>query len=251
MEFLASIEPGTWALFGAFWSLVLGTAWLGGGISVFLNRKMDDWMLDGVSLFVQGAVIPLCQVFLVAALLSVWAPGTAGTLVLDPVTSFILCFVGVDYLYYWNHRILHTPKLWPIHLVHHTAPQMDVLTTSRNTIWTSFFIVYLWVNGTLVYLLVDPAPYAAAVTLTAILDLWRHSPLQPSGSLEKILGSFLILPRDHAWHHSQDVYDVNFGANLNFWDKLHATWHASQRQPKELGVKSNISLVSRLLWLFQ
>ena len=250
MDFLASIDPGTWALFGAFWILVVGTAWFGGGISIFFNRKMDDWMLDGVSLFVQGAVIPLSQVLLVAALLGKLAPGTAGTLDLNPVMSFVICFVGVDYLYYWNHRILHTPKLWPIHLVHHTAPQMDVLTTSRNTVWTSFFIVYLWVNGTLVYLLVDPAPYAAAVTLTAILDLWRHSPLQPKGTVEKILGSFLILPRDHAWHHSQDVYDVNFGANLNFWDKLHSTWHPSEGQPQELGVKSNISLVSRLLWPF-
>ena len=114
MSFLASIEPGTWALFGAFWSLVLGTAWFGGGVSVFFNRKMDDWMLDGVSLFVQGAVIPLCQVFLVAALLSSLAPSTAGSLVLDPLLSFALCFVGVDYLYYWNHRILHTPKPNPL-----------------------------------------------------------------------------------------------------------------------------------------
>ena len=251
MEFLTTIDPGTWALFIAFWSLLLGTAWWGGGLSVFFKRKLDDWMLDGVSLFVQGALIPLCQVFLVAAGLSVWAPTAAGTLVLDPLVSFALCFVGVDYLYYWNHRILHTPKLWPIHLVHHTAPQMDVITTSRNTVWTSFFIVYLWINGAVVYLLPDPTPYAAAVTLTAILDLWRHSPLQPNGALEKTLGSFLILPRDHAWHHSQDVYDVNFGANFNFWDKLHGTWHPSTGQPQELGVKSDISLVSRLLWPFE
>ena len=111
MDFLASIEPGTWALFGAFWILVVGTAWYGGGVSIFFNRKMDDWMLDGVSLFVQGAVIPLSQVFLVAALLGNVAPGTAGTLDLNPVLSFVICFVGVDYLYYWNHRILHTPKL--------------------------------------------------------------------------------------------------------------------------------------------
>ena len=199
----------------------------------------------------QGALIPLCQIFLVAAGLSLWAPAMAGTWVLDPIVSFLLCFIGVDYLYYWNHRILHTSKLWPIHLVHHTAPQMDVITTSRNTVWTSFFIVYLWVNGTLVYLLADPAPYAAAITLTAILDLWRHSPLQPKGGLEKVLGGFLILPQDHAWHHSQDVYDVNFGANFNIWDKLHGTWHPSEGQPQELGVKSDISLVSRLLWPFE
>jgi len=251
MKVLSTIDPGTWALFTAFWILMIATALVSGGASVFFNRKKDDWLLDGISLLVQGALIPLLQVFLVATWLTQFQPDLAKTLVLEPWVAFGLCFVGVDYLYYWNHRILHTKALWPVHLVHHTAHQMDVLTTSRNTVWSSLLIVYLWLNGTVVYLLADPAPYAAAITLTAVLDLWRHSPLNPKGLIRDALGSFLILPRDHAWHHSQDVYDVNFGANLNWWDKLHGTWHLSQQEPKELGVKTNISLVSRLLWPFQ
>jgi sterol desaturase/sphingolipid hydroxylase (fatty acid hydroxylase superfamily) len=251
MEFLSTIDPGTWALFISFWGLVIATATVSGGVAIFFERKKDDWILDGISLFVQGALIPLLQVFLVATWLTAFAPGSAGSVEIHPVLAFALCFVGVDYLYYWNHRILHTKPLWPVHLVHHTAGQMDVLTTSRNTVWSSLLIVYLWINGALVYLLADPAPYVAAITLTAVLDLWRHSPLQPRGLLERFLGGFLILPRDHAWHHSQDIFDVNFGANINLWDKLHGTWHPSTAEPQELGVKTNISLVSRLLWPFE
>ena len=251
MEILSTIDPGTWALFISFWGLVIATALVSGGASIFFQRKKDDWILDGVSLLVQGALIPLLQVFLVATWLTKFASGAAGTVELHPLVAFALCFVGVDYLYYWNHRVLHSKVLWPVHLVHHTADQMDVLTTSRNTVWSSLLIVYLWINGTVVYLLADPMPYVAAITLTAVLDLWRHSPHQPKGLAEQALGSFLVLPRDHAWHHSQDVYDVNFGANINLWDKLHGTWHPSQVQPEELGVKTNISLLSRLLWPFQ
>ena len=117
-------------------------------------------------------------------------------------------------MYYWNHRILHTRKMWPIHVVHHTAQQMDVITTSRNSVWSSLFIIYLWGNGVVVYLLDDPMPYLAAVTITAVLDLWRHSPIHPTGFLEHFLGMFLILPKDHAWHHSRDQHNINFGANF-------------------------------------
>ena len=137
------MDQSSWILLIAFWLLLLGTAVSSRGIAIF-RRDPEDWIIDSAGLLIQGTVIPLAQIYIVAALLQWISPDSAGIVVMSPVLSFFLCFVGVDYLYYWNHRALHTKYLWNIHVVHHTAQKMDVITTSRNTVWSSFFIVYLF-----------------------------------------------------------------------------------------------------------
>ena len=249
-EFLHIVAPETWVLFISFWSLVGATLATPTGRETIAAKNGESWILDTLCLFVQGAGVPLLQTVMITSLLAHLFPSSSNLLQIPPALAFLLCFVGIDYLYYWNHRILHSRKFWPIHVVHHTADQMDVFTTSRNTLWSSLFLVYLWVNGAMLYFLTDTSAYISAITLTAVLDLWRHSPLQPSGAIAKILGWFLILPQDHCWHHSQDVYDVNFGANLNLWDKLHKTWYDSQHSPTQLGVPNKFSLPAKLLWPF-
>ena len=179
-EILSSIDPGTWVLLICFWTLVIATLSKRNGRRLIFKKKGESWFLDTLCLLVQGAAIPLLQVVMIAAWLTYLFPEGGNQLQLHPIAAFTLCFVGIDYFYYWNHRILHLPKLWPIHVVHHTAEQMDVLTTSRNTLWSSLFIVYLWLNGAMLYFLAEPAAYVTAITATAALDLWRHSPIHPT-----------------------------------------------------------------------
>lgn len=248
---LEKFDTNTILLIVGFDVLLIATFCRRGGFTLLKRRKRDDWILDLSGLFVQGTLIPWLQIVIVIALMAAVFPDLAGSLTWHPLAAFAFCFVVVDYGYYWNHRLFHNKKLWAIHKVHHTAPQMDVIVTSRNTLWTSFLIVYLWINGVMLYLLADPAAYLLAVTLTAVLDVWRHSTLQPVGILKNILGSVLILPNDHAWHHSQDVYDVNFGANLNVWDKLHGSWYVNDAEPARIGLVLEMSVVSKLWWPFR
>ncbi|MCG8314234.1 MAG: sterol desaturase family protein [Pseudomonadales bacterium] len=245
---LSVIDNNTIAMIVAFDVLVIASLVKEGGWGLLRRRVTNDWVLDLSGLLIQGALIPWLQVAVIVVGLGVLVPQYQGTWNLPGWLAFGVCFVLVDYAYYWNHRLFHKRKLWTVHKVHHSATQMDVFNTSRNTLWTSFLIVYLWLNGIMIYLLADPYYYILAITVTAILDLWRHSRLQPKGGLEKILGSFLILPKDHAWHHSQDIYDVNFGANLNFWDRLHGTLHRTTAFPVTMGVDDGLSLSKKLWW---
>ncbi|PCJ46862.1 MAG: sterol desaturase [Moraxellaceae bacterium] len=250
-SFVGQLDDNTLLLSAGFTLLLIVTFCRPSGFVLLKNRKADDWLLDLSNLFVQGTFIPWLQVILIAVLLTELLPGWSGSLAWHPVFAFLFCFVVVDYGYYWNHRLLHSKRFWPIHMVHHTAKQMDVLPTSRNTLWTSFFILYLWVNGVMLYLLENPEVYLLTITLTALLDLWRHSRLQPKGLFGKLLGSVLVLPNDHAWHHSQDIYDINFGANLNLWDRLHGSWLRNNREPENLGVVSDMNMISKLWWPFR
>ncbi len=251
LSVFSTLDSDTLFLVVAFDILLIATFCRRGGVTLLKKRTRSDWVLDVAGLFVQGTAIPWLQVAIVIALMAGVFPDLAGSLSWHPLLSFLFCFVVVDYGYYWNHRLFHRKEFWAIHHVHHSASQMDVLNTSRNTLWTSLLIIYLWVNGVMLYLLADPAIYVFALTLTAVLDLWRHSALEPSGYIKKCLGSVFVLPSDHAWHHSQDIYDINFGANLNLWDRFHGTWHQSEQAPKEIGVVSNLTIFSKLWWPFK
>ncbi|MGB3494387.1 MAG: sterol desaturase family protein [Elainellaceae cyanobacterium] len=275
-------------VFIAFGLLVGATAfsspmwrWSGGGKNrphLYRSKPLIDWILDGAGLFVQGVLIPILQITVMYHLWALLLPHAQASLNFGVLPAFLLSFVGVDYLYYWNHRWLHSSRAWPIHKIHHTVTQMDVLGTSRNTLWSSFFIVYLWVHALMIYLLSDPTGYILGVSLTSALDLWRHSRFSPvpSSIFYRILAPWLMLPQDHAHHHQraddqriddQIVDDkfgaglprhsphcspqpCNFGANLKLWDRLHHTYKPSTRYPRQLGTTTNLSLVRQLLFPF-
>lgn len=189
----------------------------------------------------QGWVVPALSGLLGAWALGALWPAGRGALSLPAGAAFALNFVAVDYLYYWNHRLLHGP-LWRFHAVHHTAEAMDVWVTARNGLLTPFLIVYVWANGLFIHLLADPRPFLLGSAVTAALDLWRHSSVLP-----RALSPLLITPFDHSWHHSRERQDVNFGANLRLWDVLHGTAGPSEGAPRALGLPLDWSLARRLL----
>src|SRR5437764_15476089 len=98
-----------------------------------LHRDASTWLLDAAGLLIQGVAIPVLQISVVYECFAFLLPQAKGTLDLHPAGAFLINFVFVDYLYYWNHRLLHTAGLWRIHAVHHTAEHLDLFITSRNS----------------------------------------------------------------------------------------------------------------------
>jgi len=103
---------------------------------------------------------------------------------------------------------------------------------ARNTLWTPLLIVYVWLNALALFLLREPAGFLLGMSLTAALDLWRHSPLRAP----RFVSLLFITPHEHAWHHSRERTDVNFGANLSVWDRVHGTFGGDVAAPTSLGV---------------
>lgn len=229
----------------AFWALMIATVARASGRAELRSRDAREWILDLVGLVVQGWVVPLAAAYLLAPLWRWVAPAWAGVIEAPAWATFLVGFVAVDYAYYWNHRLFHaSARLWALHRVHHTLRALDVVGTSRNSLWTSFFIVYVWATSLATYLLADPSPYLWAVTATVALDLWRHSALQPP--LSRWLGLVFVLPRDHAWHHAGDGHHGNYGANLILWDRLHGTRCAEVGAPPALGIPASGRMTDEL-----
>lgn len=237
------------AVFIPFVALILATALTPQGRQAYARRGPAEWTIDASGLFVQGVAVPFLETAVLYIALTSFFPRIQGSIDLSPIAAFLLNFILVDYAYYWNHRLLHK-NLWRWHAVHHTAESLDVLVTSRNTLWSPLLIVYLWVNAAFLFLLKDPTWYLASAALTAALDLWRHSQIFPAkqGALYRLVSSFLITPQDHAWHHSESRTDCNFGANLKLWDKLHGTEYEPGTAPEKLGIALDWTWSQRLLF---
>ncbi len=215
------------------------------------QKTLFEWVLDSSNLTIQGTLIPLLQTgLLFGALAFIWPEGR-GFLNIEPFWGFALNFFMVDYLYYWNHRLLHQRSLFPLHVVHHTVKHMDVFATSRNSLITSFFIVYLWVNGFLLYVTDLNRGLLLGMSVSAALDIWKHASLgKRHPQLQRRLSQAGIMtPLDHAWHHAQRL-NKNYGANLNWYDKLHGTYYASDTYPERMGVKTALRPWQKLLFPF-
>lgn len=213
-------------------------------------RTRTDWLVDGSSLLTQGLIIPVCQTLFAENILKHFFPHLNGILNWGFWEGFVLNFIVVDYFYYWNHRVLHRKKFWLIHRLHHSSKEVDVFSTSRNSWFSSFFILYFWINATFIFLLANPTGFVVSMALTAGLDLWRHSGFNNArlSNFYRLLSILFITPHEHHWHHSKDTESTNFGANLCIWDKLHGTYVSGPTWPENYGISDHLNLFKEFLY---
>jgi hypothetical protein len=135
-----------------------------------------------------------------------------------------------EFGFYWGHRLSHhVPLLWRFHAVHHSARQVDWLTSSRGH---PVDIVFTRTCG---FALIHAAglagpdvaggstAVAAATVFTIFWGFFIHANLRwRMGWLELLIAT----PAFHRWHHTNDAHrDRNFASTLPFYDWLFGTMH--------------------------
>lgn len=182
----------------------------------------SDWILNLTGFAMQGLLIPILGFFLSTVLFPSLLPNLHRCLQLGFTGSFLLNFIGIDFLYYLQHRAFHnSPLLWKLHATHHYAPTVNVWATSRNAIVTNFLFVYLLVSPFVAYLCDSQEGFFVGAMLTAALDLFRHAHVD---CRIPVLDQILTMPHEHHRHHDADRPDANFAANFILWDKLFNTF---------------------------
>jgi len=139
-----------------------------------------------------------------------------------PVQALILIFLA-DVIQYWLHRLLHMPALWPFHAVHHSALDVNFMTTYRvhpvDFILSSTCVVML-----LMVLGFSPGAFLIASPFNLVTSALVHANLNWTfGPLRYVIAS----PVFHRWHHSCDprVRDKNFAPTFPFLDLMFGTYH--------------------------
>lgn len=192
--------------------------------------------------------------FVLIALLFTWLPGWTGPALIDgaklPFWAGFLLFLLVKDLgeflfHYAQHRV---PFLWAMHSLHHSDPEMAVLTTQRH-FWADPLIkqVTIWAAA-LMIITPTPAMYGAY----GILSLWNlftHADLRVDfGRWSWVINS----PAYHRRHHSihPEHYDQNFAALFPIFDVICGTYRRPDGYPRTGLERRPRSLAEVLIWPF-
>jgi len=145
----------------------------------------------------------------------------------QPLVSFTIYLVVLDFAGYWYHRWQHRFGVWwELHAVHHSQQQMSLWNDDRNhflddIINAAFFALISLFIG------VQPTQYVVLVAVTNMMQSIQHANARlPYGwLLERIIVSPIFHRRHHAvgYGHEGTRYGCNFGVLFPWWDMIFRT----------------------------
>ena len=141
----------------------------------------------------------------------------------------VACFLGVDFLYYWFHRMSHEiGAFWAAHSVHHQSEEYNLSVALRQGAFQSFFswVFYL----PLAVLGFPPAIFITCSALNTLYQFWIHTRLIGKlGPLEWVLNT----PSHHRVHHGRNprYIDRNHAGSLIIWDRMFGTFVEETDEP--------------------
>ena len=151
--------------------------------------------------------------------------------------AWLVAIVGVDLMYYWDHRAGHEVRLlWAAHVVHHSSPHYNLSTALRQpwlTAYSTLFFVPVALLG------VPAEVVVAAYAVNLLYQFWIHTE-----AIDRMWGWFEAVfntPSHHRVHHgSQAQYlDRNYGGVLIVWDRLFRTFEPEGERVR-YGLTTNI-----------
>jgi alkylglycerol monooxygenase len=219
---LAGVGPNYIALAVPFFFLLIGVEMLvarrrGRGI-----YRVADTLADLGCGMTQQVLLLFFNASLLAAYLWMYGHLRLVDLGRHPVAAWAVALIGVDFIYYWWHRLSHRVNLlWAAHAVHHQSEDYNLAVALRQGVLTPFttlpFALPLALLG------IPPLIYVAAEAFSTLYQFWIHTELIGRlGPLEKVLNT----PSHHRVHHARNpaYIDRNYGAVLIIWDRLFGTF---------------------------
>jgi sterol desaturase/sphingolipid hydroxylase (fatty acid hydroxylase superfamily) len=145
--------------------------------------------------------------------------------------------IGWDFIYYWNHRMMHEVRgLWAHHVVHHSSERYNLSTALRQPV-ADVLGVYL-PYGLMARVGIRPALISQARGINLLYQYWIHTDtIRSIGAGEQVLNT----PSHHRVHHGSNprYLDRNHGSILIVWDRLFGTFQREE-EPVVYGLTKNI-----------
>jgi sterol desaturase/sphingolipid hydroxylase (fatty acid hydroxylase superfamily) len=199
------------------------------GLELLLTRVLEkdyyalaDSLADLSCGMLQQLLEVLVKTVLFAGYLYVWSQYRLLEISQASVAAWVLCFLGVDFIYYWFHRLSHEVNaFWASHVVHHQSEEYNLAVALRQGAvqgWLSQpFNLPLAVIG------FPPLMFLACSSLNTLYQFWIHTRvIGRLGPLEWVLNT----PSNHRVHHGRNpkYIDRNHGGTLIVWDRLFGTY---------------------------
>ncbi len=171
----------------------------------------------------------LVKATLFAGYLWLYAKGRLFDLPENSWLVFATCFLGVDFLYYWFHRMSHEiGAFWAAHSVHHQSEEYNLSVALRQGSFQSFFSWMFYLP--LAVLGFPPAVFITCSALNTLYQFWIHTRLIGKlGPIEWIFNT----PSHHRVHHGRNprYIDRNHAGTLIIWDRIFGTFVEETDEP--------------------
>ncbi|AOM79885.1 sterol desaturase family protein [Pedobacter steynii] len=141
---------------------------------------------------------------------------------------WIILFIGVDFFYYWFHRMSHQVNaLWAAHIVHHQSEEYNLTVALRQSWFQGWFswVFYL----PLAFVGFDPLMFLTLSSFNTLYQFWIHTrAIKSMGPLEWILNT----PSHHRVHHGSNpkYIDKNHAGTLIIWDRIFGTFQKEEEE---------------------
>jgi sterol desaturase/sphingolipid hydroxylase (fatty acid hydroxylase superfamily) len=147
----------------------------------------------------------------------------------------LLLLLALDLIDYWNHRVMHTRWVWPIHAIHHSDSDVNGFTSMRIHLLEALFM-----NATHIFFLswlgLSHLATGAVVLFLLVLNVYVHLNVDWNhGRFHLLLAS----PRFHRWHHADEptAYGKNLANIFPFYDWIFGTHYNPGPCEAVMGVK--------------
>ncbi len=198
------------------------------GVELALARKKGVRvyrLADSITDLSCGVSSQIEAMFMAAAQLAVYALVYARFKVIElhGWQAWLVAFIGVDFFYYWWHRLSHEVNiLWAAHVVHHQSEDYNLAVALRQSITTGWSATPFYLPMALMG--VPPLVFAITHALSTLYQFWIHTQLV--GKIRGPVDWILNLPSHHRVHHAVNpqYLDKNYAATLIVWDRLFGTY---------------------------
>ncbi len=152
----------------------------------------------------------------------------------DSALTWVALFIGVDFFYYWFHRLAHEISfLWGSHVVHHQSEEYNLTVALRQSWVQSAFswVFYL----PLAVMGFDPLLFVSISSLQTLYQFWIHT--KAIDKLPAPLEYIFNTPSHHRVHHAVNpqYIDKNHGGTLIIFDRMFGTF-AKEEEPVVYGI---------------
>jgi alkylglycerol monooxygenase len=154
------------------------------------------------------------------------------TFTVHDALAWVIAFVGVDFAFYWQHRISHGVNVfWATHVVHH-QPERYNLGVALRTPWFSGLTNWVYYLP-LAVLGIPVDVFVRCIALNLAYQFYLHTNV--IGKMSWVEG-ILNTPSHHRVHHGRnpEYLDRNFAGVFIVWDRLFGTFQAEDA-PAEFG----------------
>jgi alkylglycerol monooxygenase len=141
----------------------------------------------------------------------------------------VLLFLGVDFCYYWFHRLSHEINaIWAAHVVHHQSEEYNLSVALRQSWFQTLFSSAFYIP--LPFLGFHPGLIATIVAFNTLYQFWIHT--KAVKKLPGVIEFIFNTPSHHRVHHGTNpIYiDKNHAGSLIIWDRLFGTFQKEEEE---------------------